>query len=395
VIFPKNLNFMLVVMLCQSMAATAQPKTTDANNVFSLEFYLQWNKQTDKNIVLSPFGISSAIGMIYPGARSMTADQMRTAMHFHGNPEQQNEVFRTLLTNLNAAGSPMVISNTLWMQKGFGIEQSFLEVNRKYFGSNFHQVNFAGAADSARTVINTLIEEQTRNKIKDLLPAGSVNALTRLVLTNAIHFKDSWATPFDPAKTKDMDFFVSAGKPVKTKFMVMQNTIFQFFENDQVTIVELPYANARFSMLVLLPKGDAALFEKSLSASAYKSWDFIPGRFRNIEVPRFRIDHEVAPAGVLRQFGMTDAFQEGKADFSGISKEVRLFISGIFHKAFIEVNEEGTEAAAATAVVVQTESIIEPRKELDFIVNRPFLFILRDRITNTILFIGKVNDPTR
>jgi serpin B len=389
----KNLRYLVFALLCQSIAANAQPRVADNSNAFALEFYKKWSKKTDKNIVLSPFSISAAIGMTYPGARNITASQMKTAMRFHSNLTQQNQDFHKLVTDLNAEGSPMVITNTLWMQKGFTIESNFLDVNAKYFGSNFRPINFAGAADSSRMAINSMIEKQTKDKIKDLLPAGSVNSLTRMVLTNAIYFKGVWAIPFDPEKTKDRDFFVSPGNPVKAKFMELEHVTFSFFENDLVKILELPYSHPRFSMLILLPKGNATGFDKSLSGMAYASWNFRPGKFGSIQLPKFKIDHEVQPVDILKQFGMTDAFQDGKADFSGISKETRLFISGIFHKAFIEVNEEGTEAAAATAVVAQAESAMEPQKELDFIVNRPFLFILRDRITNSILFIGKVKDP--
>jgi serpin B len=391
----KNVSFMLAGLMCQCFAAIAQLGIAENNNAFAVEFFLQWCKQTDKNIVISPFSISATLGMTYPGARNATAAQMKTALHFHSNAEQQSHEFHTLLTSINTAGSPMVIANTLWMQKGFGVEQSFLKVNSKYFDSNFRQVDFIEAPDSSRMAINELIEKQTRDKIKNLLPPGSINPMTRLVLTNAISFKDLWATSFDPKKTKDRDFFVSPAKPVKAKFMELQNVTLNVFENDLVTILELPYKNAKFSMLVLLPKSSVDIFEKSFTASAYRSWNIAPGKLRTIQLPRFKINHEAQPVEILKQFGMTNAFHEGRADFSGISNEAKLFISGIFHKAFIEVNEEGTEAAAATAVVAQTESIEEPQKEFDFIANKPFLFVLRDRTTNSILFIGKVKDPTQ
>jgi serpin B len=391
----KTLTLMLTALVCQSIAATAQSEISKNNNAFALEFFSQWSRRTDKNIVVSPFSMSAALGMTYPGARAATAHQMKTVLHFHKSPELQNSQFSKLMASINEPGSPMAVSNTIWMQRGFSIEKDFLEVNSKYFDSNFRQVDFAGAADSSRVAINTTIEDQTQDKIKNLLPPGSINSLTRLVLTNAIYFKDSWVTAFDPGKTKDRDFFASPGKPVTTKFMELRDVNFSFFEDDRVTILELPYNNDRFSMLILLPKGDLEGFEKSLTATAYNSWNFAQGRFRTIQLPKFKIDHEVQPVDILKDFGMTDAFQEGKANFTGISKEAKLFISGIFHKAFIEVNEEGTEAAAATAVVVQAESISENPKELNFIANRPFLFILRDRTTNSILFIGRVNDPSQ
>jgi serpin B len=386
---------MLAVWLCQSVVAIAQPNVVENNNAFALKFFMQWQKQADKNIVVSPFTISAALGLAYPGACNATVTQMKTALHFLKDPDQQNQESNTVFTSITAPGSPMVIANTIWMQKGFKIEQGFLDGNAKYGSSVFRQVDFAGAADATRMEINASIGKQTRNKIIDLLPAGSINSQSRLVLTNAIYFKDTWATGFDPKETKDQDFFLSPGKPVKAKFMRLQNVTLNFFEDDVVSIVELPYKNARFSMLIFLPKGDVTMFEKSFTANTYRSWNLDRGKFRSVQLPRFKIDHEVQPADILRQFGMTDAFQEGKADFTGISKEVRLFINGIFHKAFIEVNEEGTEAAAATAVVVQTESVAELQKEMEFIANSPFFFVLRDRVTNSILFIGKVKDPTQ
>jgi serine protease inhibitor len=322
------------------MVAMAQPAIVDRNNAFALDFYLQWRKSTDKNIVFSPFSMSAALGMVYPGARNTTADQMKTALHFHKNIGEQNLEFHKLMKALSTDESPLAISNSLWIQKGFRIEGDFLKVNSTYFDSNLHQVDFAGAADSARVAINSLIEQQTRDKIKDLLPGGSISQQTRLVLTNAVYFKDSWAKPFDPKQSREREFFVARSKAVKTTFMELNNEEFNFFENDVVMIAELPYASGKFSMLILLPKRDVASFEKSLNVSAYRSWNLTRRKFRTIQLPSFKIDHEVRPVEILKRFGMTDAFQEGKADFTGMSKDGKLFISGIFHKAFIEVNEQ-------------------------------------------------------
>jgi serpin B len=389
----KTLPFVLTFLVLHSIAVVAQPATTQNSNTFAFKFYQQWSRQTDGNIVLSPFSISASIAMTYPGARNKTADQMKTAMQFHANARQQSEEFHLLMSAINAEGSPMVIANTLWMQKGFKIEQNLSDVNARYFGAGFRKVNFAGAPDSTRVAINALIEKQTNDKITNLLPAGSINSLTRLVLTNAIYFKDAWAVPFSRDKTKDRDFFVTPGKPIKAKFMEHQNVTFNYTDNDGATIVELPSKNKRFSMLIVLPKHDLADLQKALHTIPYGSWKLKPGRFKTVQVPRFKIDHEVEPVRILKHFGMTSAFQESEADFRGISKDTRLFISGIFHKAFVEVNEEGTEAAAATAVVAQAESIEEPQPGLDFIANKPFMFILRDRITNNILFMGQVKNP--
>jgi serpin B len=393
VVYIKTAFFTLLALLSQCTITLAQPDIAKNTNAFAFDFYLQWRNETSKNIVLSPFSISAAVGMTYPGARNETADQMQNALRFHVDLEQHYKQFQALVSDIDADGSPMSVANTLWMQSGFQIEKDFLDASEKYFGSTVRQVNFSAAPDSARVAVNTLIEQQTRTKIKDLLPPGSVNPLTRLVLANAVYFKDSWATAFDPEKTKDREFFLSPKKSITAKFMELHRVDFPFYENNLVTVLELPYRNPRFSMLILLPKGDMGVFENSLTSEAYTSWNFTSGRFKSIQIPRFKIDHEVEPAEILKRFGMTQAFQEGQADFSGISKEQRLFISGIFHKAFIEVNEEGTEAAAATAVVVQAES--EPARQPDFIANKPFMFILRDRISNCILFIGKVKDPTQ
>jgi serine protease inhibitor len=381
---------LLINIVLQTLSLSAQSEGQH-HNKFTINFYQEWSKTSEENIVMSPFSIYTTLGMVYPGAHSITARQMRQAAGFPSKLVEHHQHVQAVATPLAAPGGPIVITNGLWMQSGFKIEKAFINTNLRYFGSKIHEVNFDGDPDASRRTINTAIEEQTRHKIKDLLPSGSINALTKLVLTNAISFKDGWANPFDSARTKEQDFFLSSGNSVEAQFMEQRNTIFPFYENDLATVLELPYHNGNFSMLIVLPKTETP--DPGRFLSSYPSWTFRPGRLRKLQMPKFRIEHAVDPVSILKGFGMTDAFSEHKADFSGITKSVRLFISGIFHKAFIEVNEFGTEAAAATAAVVQAESSVEPVKEFDFVANKPFVFIIRQRTNNTILFIGRVNNP--
>ncbi|MFZ6011117.1 MAG: serpin family protein [Bacteroidota bacterium] len=365
---------------------------TPGNTAFAIDFYKECSAQSPKNVFISPFSISSALAMTYPGARAKTAEEMKLALGFIQNLKTQNNEYSSLIRNLSGRESPFKIANTLWTMTGYRYEPKFIEINDIYFDATFKEVNFKNF-DETRKEINTSIEDQTQGKIKDLLPPGSITELTRLVLTNAVYFKDSWLVPFKKEKTKNADFFSEPGKPVKAMFMENAGK-FYGFENESVSILELPYLSGDFSMVILLPKVDLKEFEEQiLTADNYFNWSLVRTPFTKIMVPRFKIEQTTAPVPILQKFGMVEAFNENKADFSGISTQQQLFISGIYHKAFVDVNEEGTEAAAATGVVAEARSAEFLAPPRDFIANRPFIFIIRDVTSKTILFIGKLADP--
>jgi serpin B len=358
------------------------------NNAFAFDFYKALANGSAENIFISPFSISSAMAMTYPGARGKTAEEMKAAMGFLKNLKKQNEEYSYLMRDLTEPGSPFIITNTLWTHTGMGYEAEFMEINDTYFGSNFKQVNFM-ESEKTRNDINTAIEEQTKDKIKELLPPGSIDSDTRLVLTNAVYFKDAWSSPFKKENTKEGKFYTAPQKEVPAMFMHHKGE-FNGFENDVVSVLEMPYKNKNFSMMIFLPKISMEKFEAEVLASeSYNSWNLLPVPFGKILLPRFKFEQTTDPMAVLKKFGMIAAF--GPADFSGISTEIPLFISGIYHKAFVEVNEEGTEAAAATGVVVAKRSAQPPPR--NFIADRPFIFIIRDVKSQSILFIGKLVTP--
>ena len=302
--------------------------------------------------------------------------------------------FGELQRSLRAAGGKggveMSIANALWPQKDYPFLKSYLEMIEAEYGSASRPLDYR-SPEEARGVINRWVEGETRRKIKDLLPEGSIDSMTRMVLTNAIYFKGNWATQFNVKRTREMPFRLAAGKSRKTP-MMFQKGNFGYFQDDEVQVLEMPYKGEKVSMVVLLPRkvdGLAAL-EKHLAAEKLSGW---LGKLRRVKVdtlfPRFKLTSRFDLSGKLQNLGMKKAFSD--ADFSGMDGTTKLYLSAVFHKAFVEVNEEGTEAAAATGAVVGLRSI---RRGPSFRADHPFLFLIRDKATGSILFLGRYAKPT-
>jgi len=366
-------------------------------NRFAFDLYARL-KDGEGNLFLSPYSISTALAMTYAGARGETARQMAKTLRLPASGEAVHGAYGSLQGGLNAAGEggafELVVANRLWGQKGFEFLPDFLALVEKNYGAGLEQVDFARATEEARKTINAWVEKQTRDKIKDLLKPGILDAMTRLVLTNAIYFKGKWAEEFDKKLTQDEDFFLTPEKKVAAPLM-HQTKHFGYFDGGDFQALELAYQGDRLSMVVLLPKakdGLAAL-EARLSADKVAEWI---GKLRRREVqvalPRFKTTAEFSLAEVLVAMGMRDAFG-GAADFSGMTGAKDLFISAVVHKAFVDVNEEGTEAAAATAVAMRLTAMPEPPPV--FRADHPFLFLIRDTRTGAILFLGRILDPTK
>jgi serpin B len=369
----------------------------DGCNRFAFDLYARL-KGAEGNLFLSPYSISTALAMTSAGARGETADQMAKVLCLPESGDEVHAAYGALQGDLNAAGEKgtfeLAVANRLWGQKGYGFLPDYLALVEKKYGAGLEQVDFAGATEAARQTINAWVEKQTRDKIKDLLKPGVLDAMTRLVLTNAIYFKGKWAEEFDKKATQEEDFFLTPEKKVAAPLM-HQKAKFGYFEGDGLQALELPYQGGRLAMVVLLPKakdGLAAL-EASLSADKVAGW---LGQLRRREVqvtlPRFKTTAEFSLKDMLVAMGMADAFG-GKADFSGMNGKKDLFISAVVHKAFVDVNEEGTEAAAATGVAVAAKS--KPAPPPVFRADHPFLFLIRDQKTGAILFLGRILDPTK
>lgn len=366
-----------------------------SNNQFAFDLY-QELRSKEGNLFFSPMSISTALSMTYAGAEGETKREIANVLRFKLPGTQVHLALGSLMTTLNTPEKnayELRVANRLWGQKGYGFLPQFLATTRKEYGAELAQVDFANEADQARQDINNWVEEQTNDKIKDLIPQGAVNELTRLVLTNAIYFKGKWEHPFEKKQTKDAPFALSAKEKINAPLM-FQKEKFKYGENEFAQLLEMRYTGDNLSMLVLLPKKSVGLstLEKNLNAANVDTWS---SRMRKQEVktyiPRFKLAEEIQLNSMLSSLGMPMAFDPSKANFSGMNGRRDLFISAALHKAFADVNEEGTEAAAATGIVVGVTSLPPAPKE--FRADHPFVILIRDNQTGGVLFVGRVANP--
>lgn len=364
------------------------------SNRFALELYCELSKQQG-NLFYSPYSISTALAMTYAGAKGKTACQMAEVMHYPNQPTC-NEVFGQIIKNLNERNKEsyrLVVSNALWGQKDYQFLPEFLNTIEDNYNGGFNSVDFAGETEKSRLIINKWVEKKTEEKIKDLIQKGILNTDTRLVLTNAIYFKGNWNKQFDKKATKMSKFTLHNGTKIQTDMMNIKKK-FNYAQTETVDILELPYIDKELSMIILLPKdiNGISSMERSLTTENLDKWLGKLTRTKVIvSIPKFKFVWDFGLSGTLQKMGMTDAFSRN-ADFSLMTGNKDLFISNVIHKAFIEVNEEGTEAAAATAVTMALTSI-SPGSIPVFRANHPFIFIIRDNITGSILFLGRIADP--
>lgn len=391
---------MMSLSLGPDAAKAAQTqRVVDGNTGFALDLYQQL-KSSRGNLFFSPYSISSALAMTYDGVRGNTEKQMAQALHFPGDHQELNGAFGALQSQLNAAGKKaeiqINIANALWAQKGHPFLPPFLNTAKGEYQANVNQADFMAAAESARNEINQWVAQQTREKIHDLLPPGSIDGATRLVLANAVYFKGLWATPFEKAGTSQQVFHVTGTHQVGAPLMHHFARV-GYFEDQQMQAIEMPYKEDELSMVVLLPReieGGASL-ETRLSPGLLSSC--LKGmRKQNVEIflPRFKLESTFGLAGALAKMGMRDAFGQN-ADFSGMDGTRNLCISAIYHKAWGEVNEEGTEAAAATGVLVAISAAVTkpPPPPPVFRADHPFLFLIRHTRSGSVLFLGRLANP--
>jgi len=355
-----------------------------------------------ENVFFSPYSVSSALAMTYAGARGSTESQMADVLHFDPMGQAVHPVFNWLDLQLaeraevsppfEGDGLELSIANAVWGQKGHGFLQEYLDTLAVSYGAGLRLIDFAGDPDGSRVAINDWVSEETEGRIEDLLGPEAINADTRLVLTNAIYFMAPWLKPFDEAQTRVELFTTLAGLHV-TVPMMRQVETFPYARFDIGQAVELAYNGGEISMVLFVPdEGEYETFEASLDFERYGEivTDLQEKRV-DLSLPRFGFSYDVSLPDHLGSLGMTDAFLPGVADLSGIDGSRDLFVSDVLHKAFITVNEDGTEAAAATAVVVPFTAVPEPPVALT--IDRPFIFVIRDIPTSAILFLGRVIEP--
>jgi serine protease inhibitor len=363
------------------------------NTEFALDL-CQKLRTVEGNLFFSPYSISTALAMTYAGARGNTKVQMAQALHFPLVQEQLHPAFALLEAKLGGIGEKghiqLRVANALWPQKGYALLEEFLALTKQYYGVLITTVDY-GDAETARCTINDWVKEKTECKIQDIILPGILDALTRLVLVNAIYFKGNWASQFDQRLTSDAPFWVTHDEQVQVP-MMSQVHEFGYGEGDGLQVLELPYAGDDLSMVVLLPRDRDGLakLEESLTVENLGTWTrkLWPSEVKAF-LPRFKITFPFRLDGTLKSMGMVDAF--GDANFSGMDGTELLYIAAVLHKAFVAVNEEGTEAAAATAVVMAARGL--PLPPPTFRADHPFIFLIRENSTGSILFLGRVVNP--
>jgi serpin B len=387
-----------------SQNLTDERVVVEANNRFALDLYKNLIREPDNaksNLFFSPFSISSALAITYEGARGGTADEIRSVFHFPLGDAARRQGFREIFAGINQPGGYILsTANALWAEKTYRFLTGYVEEAQRDYSANATGLDFAGMPDASRMIINQWVADRTNQKIQDLLPAGSIDSLTRLVITNAVYFKGTWMKQFDRNKTKAGDFRVSPGETVQVQMMEMadRGSMFGYNETGSLQALELPYeaGNGRaLSMLVILPKDDdLAAVGDTLDPQHLSD---LTGSLRyqrvNVYLPRFTLKTRYSLSGTLETMGIHSAFDPGSADFSGMDGTRNLSITGIYHQAFVDVNEEGTEAAAATAVVVGLATARQEPPVPEFRADHPFIFLIRDDETGAILFLGRVTSP--
>ncbi|UCH93161.1 MAG: serpin family protein [Candidatus Aminicenantes bacterium] len=395
--------FLVLFVLVSVVLAAYEEKpksvlVAEGNTAFALDLY-QELKDARGNIFFSPYSISTALAMTYAGARGNTAKQMADVLHFTLDQNELHPAFARLEALLNEVQTrgdlQLHVANSLWPQEGYPFLKEYLALVKKHYGVAITPLDYQGAAEEARKIINQWVEEKTKDRIKNLIQPGVLDALTRLVLTNAIYFKGNWASQFDEKRTQEDTFYLLSGKTIRTPLMA-QDQEFAYSENEFLQVLELPYVGETLSMLVLLPKKNNGLpeLEKQLAPGALKRWTTgLKKQKVKVFLPKFKMTSQFSLAKTLASMGMDDAFAL-KADFSGMDGRKWLYIGAVIHKAFVDVNEEGTEAAAATAVVMRIR-MARPTPPPTFRADHPFIFLIRENTTRSILFMGRVLDPTQ
>lgn len=333
------------------------------------------------------------------GARGNTETQMAQALHFSLSQERLHPGYAVLMHGLQAeqaqSGLELSIANVLWGQSGYEFHKEFIDVTRDYYDAGFKEVDFVKDTEQARVTINGWVEEKTRDKIKELIKPGILTDLTRLVLTNAIYFKGKWMSRFEKERTLPGPFFLMNGEKAEVA-MMNQTRELNYSEDETAQILEMPYEGNQLSMVILLPKEKKGVkdLESLLGAETFKNWvSALHKQDVIVSLPKFKMTSEFLLSEALKSLGMTDAF-DASADFSGMTPDpTGLYISEVIHKAFVDVSEEGTEAAAATAVVMMRLTAVLPDPKPVFRADHPFIFVIRDKSSDSILFIGRVMDP--
>jgi serpin B len=383
-------------------------RVADQANAFALSFYSRLRRQ-EGNLAFSPYSVFSALAWAYAGARGKTAQEMAQGLHLPLNltqwPGDLAALNRDFSRKGNSDGQKLLVANALWVQQGLQLLKEYLRVVQQPFAATLEEVDFERQTESARQTINEWVEKETQQRIKDLIPRGGVDPQTRAVLTNAVYFKGVWEKRFEVSATKPSAFALFDGQPMIVPMMHMiVRQIATYAEGPDWQVLQLPYKGEALSMVLILPRkspdeleppsaAEFSAFEQSLTPQ--KLQQFFSGLHAadvDVALPKFTFRPELRLKEILSSLGMRTVFTRN-ADFSGMAKE-QLFFSEVFHKAFIAVDEEGTEAAAATGIVMPRASVRRSAKIISFHADHPFVFLIRHTSSGAILFMGRVVEPS-
>ncbi|XP_012392644.1 serpin B6 isoform X2 [Orcinus orca] len=373
----------------------------EANGTFALTLLKHLGEDSSQNVFISPISISSALAMVLMGAQGDTAAQMSQALSLSRSSDRGGDVhqdFQNLLTEVNRTGTQYLLrtANRLFGEKTYDFLPSFKDACRKFYQAEMEELDFISAAEESRKHINTWVAQRTEGNIIDLLSPGSVDSMTSLVLVNAIYFKGNWENQFNKQHTKERPFKVSKNVEKPVQMMFKKSTFkMTYIEEISTKILVLPYVGSELNMIIMLPdeNTDLKTVEKELTYEKFVEWtrpDLLDEEEVEVSLPRFKLRESYDLEGVLRALGVTDAFEGARADFSAMSAQSNLCLSRVVHKAFVEVDEQGTEAAAATAAVLMLRCArITPR----FCADHPFLFFIQHSKTRGLLFCGRLSCP--
>jgi len=371
----------------------------DSLNNFSFVFYNEIIEGEEANVFYSPYSIFTALSMAYEGARGNTAVEMKDVLNILQNDSVTESSFGRLynLLNQNKKGYTVNTANAFWANVDYKFLDGYLNLLKSYYVAEAKELDFSKNVEAANT-INNWIEEQTNDKIRDMIKPEMLSDATKLVLTNAICFKGLWEKQFNPTYTYETDFETSPGETVKIDMMDYndKDKEFNYTETEDLKIIELDYQGDDLSMIIILPKeNNITLAEKQLNIVNLADWknNLTMTTITVLKIPRFRLETEYTLNDILFDMGIKDAFYYGDADFSGMDGTYYLYISLVIHKAFVEVNEEGTEAAAATAIDMLAGAP-GPSETRTFIADHPFIFLIQQKETGAVLFMGKVTNPS-
>ncbi|XP_070603251.1 serpin B6-like [Erythrolamprus reginae] len=398
--FPSSQTFTVTAPPAQDTTPASFEDVSEASSIFAIKLFRQFSARDHRsNLLFSPLSAYSALDMVSLGARKNTEKQMLKVL---SKDEMANQTSEKLISDLNKPDTnySLCLVNRLFGERSYDFRASFIESIQRFYRAGLEKLNFKQASEDSRRHINAWVKEKTSGNIQDLLAPGIIDSLTKLVLVNAIYFKGNWADKFNKNHTQEQPFWISKNesKPVQMMFNSATYNI-GYIPDCRTSVLEIPYTNNEMSMTILLPdqiEDNSAGLEKLEREITYKKlmdWinpkNMFPRKV-DLSLPKFKLEEKYDLKPVLRSMGMTDAFDEGKADFSGMSTNKDLFISNIVHKSFMEVDEEGTEAAAATGVItaVKTAPLASQFKS-----DHPFIFVVKSRSKNRMLFMGRYASP--